>query len=208
MDHLLVDPVTPDPATLARAARVILAGGVVAYPTDTLYGLAVDPRSDRAVDRLFAVKARAGDQPIPLIAAGVEQVEREIAHLTELGRRLAARFWPGPVTLVLEARPAISSRLQAGTGTIAVRVPDHTVARLLAAQCGGAITSTSANLSGEPPPDAGSRLAPSIRDRIDALLDAGPTPGGRPSTIVDVTGTAPLLVREGVVAWARVLECV
>ncbi len=207
MDHLLIDPANPDPALVARAARVILAGGVVAYPTDTLYGLGVDPRNDRAVERLFAVKQRAADQPVPLIAADLAQVERHVGRLTDLGRRLAARFWPGPLTLVVQALPDLSPLIHGGTG-VAVRVPNHAVARMLAAQCNAAITSTSANLSGEPPPDGADRITRSITERIDVLLDAGAAPGGLPSTIVNVAGEVPVLVREGVVPWARVLECV
>ena len=208
MDRLLVDPVNPDPAPVARAAGLILAGGVVAYPTDTLYGLAVDPRNERAIERLFAIKDRAVDQPVPLIAADSGEVERAVGHLSDLGRRLAARFWPGPLTLIVQASPAISPLVHRGSGEVAVRVPNHAVARMLAARCGGAITSTSANRSGEEPPDAADRIAQSIRERIDMLLDAGATTGGLPSTIVNVIGEGPVLVREGVVPWARVLECV
>jgi L-threonylcarbamoyladenylate synthase len=208
MEHLLVDPVTPDESVIRRAASVILAGGVVAYPTDTLYGLAVDPRNAQAVERLFAAKQRTPDQAIPLIAADLLQVEREVGRLTDLARRLASRFWPGPLTLVIAASPGISPSIHGGSGSVAVRVPDHGVARMLAADCGCAITSTSANLSGQRAPRTADEIVQPLRDRIDALLDAGAAPGGPPSTIVDVTGSAPALVREGVVPWARVLECV
>lgn len=207
LQHLLVDPLNPDTAIVTRAARVIRAGGVVAYPTDTLYGLAVDPRDERAIERLFAIKERAADRPIPLIAADVAQVEHEVGRLTDLARRLAARFWPGPLTLILEASPRISRSIQAAAGTVAVRVPAHAVARLLASASECAITSTSANVSGQEAPGATDRIVRALRDRIDVLLDAGATPGGPPSTIVDVTGGVPVLVREGVVPWVRVLEC-
>lgn len=207
MDHLLIDAVHPEPAVLARAVDVILAGGVVGYPTDTFYGLAADPRNERAVERLFAIKGRAEDQPIPLIAADLEQVEREAGRLTDLGRRLAERFWPGPLTLLIEASPRILPSIHCSTGKVAVRVPAHVVARLLATSCECAITSTSANLAGDPPANAASGIAWVIGARVDMLLDAGATPGGLPSTIVDVTGHVPVLVRQGVVPWARVLEC-
>jgi L-threonylcarbamoyladenylate synthase len=208
MEHLLVDPRAPDETVVARAARILLDGGIVAYPTDTLYGLGVDPRDARAVQRLFAVKQRSGTQPIPLIAADQAQVEREVGRLNPLARRLAAAFWPGPLTLVIAAFPAISSGVHDAAGHVGVRVPAHAVARMLAARAGCAITSTSANLSGEPPPDSPAEVLAGLGAYIDALLDAGPAPGGLPSTIVDTTHGAPALVREGVVPWARVLECV
>ncbi len=208
MEHLVVDPVAPDQGLIRRAASVILAGGVVAYPTDTLYGLAVDPRNTLAVQRLFAAKERTAGQAIPLIAADLLQVEREAGRLTDLARRLASKFWPGPLTLVIAASAGISPSVHSGSGMIAVRVPDHGVARNLAAQCGCAITSTSANLSGRRAPRTADEIVQPLRDRIDVLLDAGATPGGLPSTIVDASGSVPVLVREGVVPWARVLECV
>jgi len=208
MDHLVVDPFVPDKGLVRRAANVILAGGVVAYPTDTLYGLGVDPRNASAVERLVALKGRPAGQAIPLIAADLRQVERDVGRMSDLARRLASRFWPGPLTLIIEASPGIVPLVRAGGGGVAVRVPDHDVARLLAAACGCAITSTSANPSGQRAPGTADGIAGPLRDRIDALLDAGPTPGGLPSTIVNATGPAPVLVREGVVPWARVLECV
>jgi L-threonylcarbamoyladenylate synthase len=208
MERLVIDPHAPDERVVDRAARILLDGGIVGYPTDTLYGLAVDPRDARAVLRLFTIKRRPGAQPIPLIAADQAQVEREVGRMTDLARRLAAAFWPGPLTLVIAAAPAISPSVHGGAGRVAVRVPDHPVARMLAARTGGAVTSTSANLSGQEPPATPDAVAAVLGDRLDALIDAGPTPGGAPSTIVDVTGATPVLVREGVVPWARVLECV
>ena len=127
--------------------------------------------------------------------------------MSDLAWRLASRFWPGPLTLIIEAAADIVPLVRAGGASVAVRVPDHGVARLLAAACGCAITSTSANLSGQPAPDTAGAIAAPLCDRLDVLLDAGPTAGGAPSTIVDATGSAPVLVREGVVPWTRVLEC-
>ncbi len=207
-DHVVVDPEHPDVAAIRRVASIVLAGGLAAYPTDTLYGLAVDPRNAAAIERLFRAKERSEQQAIPLIAADLAQVEQQVGRLTDLGRRLASSFWPGPLTIVIAAHPTLSPAIHGGTGHVAVRVPDHHVARLLAAECGCAITSTSANLSGQTPPRTATDIALSLRDRLDVVLDAGATPGGRPSTIVDATGDAPVLVREGVVPWARVLECV
>ena len=192
---------------ISRAAQIVRAGGVVAYPTDTLYALAADPRNGEAIERLFAIKGRSGDQPIPLIASDIAQVEEQGGELGDLGRRLAVAFWPGPLTLVIPARPAITHGVHAGTGRVAVRVPAEEVARALASACGAPITSTSANLSRAPAPRLDEDVRAELGDRIDAILDGGPTPGGLPSTIVDATGAIPALVRAGVVPWERVLEC-
>jgi L-threonylcarbamoyladenylate synthase len=205
-EHL--DPLAPDPSIVAAAVEILRQGGVVAYPTDTLYGLAVDARNDDAVERLFTLKGRDAASAIALIAADMEMAERvAAAGFGELERRLAATFWPGPLTIVVPASPAMSAGL-APRGTIGVRVPAHLVARSLSAAFGDSITATSANLSGGPSPVAADEVAVALGDRIDLLLDAGPAPGGAPSTIVEVVGGRLLLHRAGAIAWDRVLESV
>jgi L-threonylcarbamoyladenylate synthase len=181
---------------------------VVAYPTDTLYGLAVDAGNDAAVERLFTLKGRDAASAIALIAADIGMAETVAANgLGELERRMAATFWPGPLTIVVPVSPMMSAAL-APRGTIGVRVPAHLVARALSAALGGCITATSANLSGRPPAVTPDEVAVALSDRIDLLLDAGPAPGGAPSSIVEVVGGRPLLHRAGAVAWDRVLESV
>lgn len=192
---------------MEQAIVVLRSGGVVAYPTDTLYGLAVDPRSAVAVQRLFDVKRREPGHAVPLIAADADQAE-QVAVFTARARRLAAALWPGPLSLVLDAHPAVSRELLAGDGTVAVRVPAHDVARALAAGFGFCLTATSANLTGEPPTSSPAVVRQSIGDRIDFLLDAGDSPGGPPSTIVDLRMAEPRLVREGAVPWERVLRSI
>jgi L-threonylcarbamoyladenylate synthase len=183
----------------------IQAGGVVALPTDTLYALAVDPRSSSAVGRLFVSKRRPQDRPIPLIAGSLEQVRDGVGTLTPLAERLALEYWPGPLTLIIPASPALSPAIHLGTGNVAVRVPDHAVARALALAVGHALTSTSANVSGRDAAATADEVALALSDEVDVLIDAGPAPGGLASTIVDVTGQAPILVRAGAVPWERVL---
>ena len=197
----------PDRLTLSRAAAVVQSGGIVAYPTDTLYGLAAHPGSAAAIAQLYRIKGRPVDSAIPLIASGIAQIEAMGGALGQASRRLAAAFWPGPLTLIIPAWPGLDARVHAGLNTVAVRVPDHEVARLLAEACGWPITSTSANRSGEPATrdPAGVRLA--LAAGLDGLIDAGPSPGGAPSTIVDASGAEPMLVRAGAVPWERVLEC-
>ncbi|WP_242344541.1 L-threonylcarbamoyladenylate synthase [Anaeromyxobacter terrae] len=192
-------PLPPDlDARVAAAAEVLRRGGLVAYPTETFYGLGALARDAEALDRLARAKLRPEGKPLPLLAADVAQVNT-VARLDGLAARLAARFWPGPLTLVLPAAPDLDAAITAGSGTVAIRVPGGEIARSLARQAGGAIVSTSANLSGEPPPTAASELSPDLVARIDHVLDGGRTPGGLPSTIVEVAGEGVRLLREGAI---------
>lgn len=206
MVEFRVEAGRPDRRALVGAAALVRGGGVVAYPTDTLYGLAADPGNAAAMAQLYRIKGRPVELAIPLIASGVPQIEAAGGVLGPLARRLAASFWPGPLTIVLPAWPGLDARVHAGLGTVAVRVPDHAAARMLADACGWPITSTSANVSGEPATRFPGDVRTSLGASLDGLLDAGPSPGGAPSTIVDLTGEAPRLVRAGAVPWDRVLE--
>jgi L-threonylcarbamoyladenylate synthase len=194
-----------EPAAIAEAVDVLRRGGTVAYPTDTLYGLAADPRSDAAIERLFAVKQRDRTQAIPVIAADLDQA-LGVANFTSGDRRLASAFWPGPLSLVVEAQPCVSRAAIAVDGTVAIRVPNHPLARRLAAEFGTCLTATSANLSGQPACAFPDDVAAVLGDRIDLLLDGGTAPGGPPSTIVAVRNGEVMLVRAGAIAWERVLE--
>lgn len=205
MTILPIDPREPEPVAIVAAADVLRSGGVVAFPTDTLYGLAVDPTRDAPVARLFAIKGRTATAAIPLIASDLEQAGRA-GRFGPVDLRLASRFWPGPLTLVISAQPGLSRVLLGGGSTVAVRVPDHAVARALAEAHGHPITATSANLSGDPPAAAPDAISRALASRIDLLLDAGPAPGGPPSTIVEAGTRGVRLVRAGAVAWERVLE--
>jgi L-threonylcarbamoyladenylate synthase len=180
---------------------------VVAYPTDTLYGLAVDPRSAKAVARLFAVKARQPGHAVPLIAADLSHAHAA-GIFDERASRVAAAFWPGPLSLVVTARPSIRSEITAADGSVAIRVPAHPISRDLAAGLGFCVTATSANLSGKPPTASPAAVTVMMGERIDFLLDAGESPGGLPSTIVDLRAAEPRLVREGAIAWKRVLRSI
>jgi L-threonylcarbamoyladenylate synthase len=196
---------TPESSVIAEAVEVLRGGGVVIYPTDTWYGLAVDPRRDDAAARAFIVKGRDAATAMPLIAGSFEQAEL-VASFTAVDRQLARAFWPGPLTLVLAPRPGISARVLGHGATIAIRVPAHAVARELAAQFAFCITATSANRSGEPPASAVADLSRAVMDNVDLVLDGGTTSGGLPSTIVETSAHGPRLVRAGAIAWERVLE--
>jgi L-threonylcarbamoyladenylate synthase len=204
MQRILVDAAHPDPAGISAAADVLRSGGVVAFPTDTLYGLAVDPRNDDAVARLFSLKGRDARTAIPIVASDLDQA----AHAGSFGpreRALAAAFWPGPLSIVIPPHAAIARAVLGGESTVAIRVPDHAVARQLAAAFGFCVTATSANTSGHPPaasPDDVWRGLPGV----DLLLDGGPARGGAPSTIVAFDRDGPVLLRAGAVPWERVLK--
>ena len=192
-------------ASIGAAVDVLLSGGIVAFPTDTLYGLAVDPRKDVAVGRLFDLKGRSGLSAVPLIASD-EQQARAAGRFGEIEERLARAFWPGPLTLVVPARAGLSAQLLAGGTTVAIRVPAHGLARAIADGLGYCVTSTSANLSGCAPVADPASLDPALAAGVDLLLDDGPSPGGPPSTIVEVTADGLRLVRAGAVAFDRVIK--
>ncbi len=195
----------PDPA-LRRAADALIAGGIVAYPTDTLYGLGVDPAQAPAVERLCRLKTRSSGAGMPLIAASLGQVESGAGPLPPLGRRLAARFWPGPLTLVLAPEAAFAAGVCAADGSVAIRVPRGLAARRLAALCGGPITATSANLAGRRPAATAAEVVEGLGAAVSLVLEQPTALTGPASTIVDVRGRAPRLVREGAVTWERVLQ--
>lgn len=205
MVRLTIDARRPDPAAVAEAAAVIAASGLVVAPTDTLYGLAANPFDRAAVARVFAAKGRGGDQALPLVAADLAQVTTAIGALPPVGARLAQHYWPGPLTLLMPAPPTLALAVSGGTGRVGLRVPDHAVMRALCAACGFPLTATSANRSGLPPTADPTTIDETLASAVDVLLDAGPTPGGPPSTILDVSGAEPVLVRPGAIAWKEIL---
>lgn len=203
---LRVQPDAPDPEVIREAADLIRRGLVVAYPTDTLYGLAVDPRNADAVQRLYALKGRAETSALTLVAADLAQVHAAAEMTFEAGR-LAARWWPGPLTIVVRARGILARETLAGGETVGIRVPDHRVAIALARDAGFPITATSANRSGATAASSAEAVALALSD-VDAIVDAGPARGGAPSTIVNASASPISLVRQGVVPWDKVLRSV
>jgi L-threonylcarbamoyladenylate synthase len=195
---LAVDPQRPDSEVLARAANVLEAGGLVGFPTETFYGLGASALDAGAVGRVFDVKGRPESRPLLVLVedeAGAERIAEVGAH----ARALMTRYWPGPLTLVLHARPVVPVEVTAGTGTVGVRVPAHAVARGLARALGHPVTAPSANPTGAPPPTTAAEVLRYFDGRIALILDAGPTAGGQPSTILDVTLDPPRVLRQGAV---------
>ena len=204
MIRITIESARPLLPQLAGAVEAIRRGEVVAFPTDTLYGLAVDPRSDVALDALFALKGRSADRTVALIAATVAQAD-EVVDLNGTARRLADRFWPGPLTLVVQARGLVAPQARSASGLVGIRVPDHPVARALAEACGHVITATSANASGRAATASPDEVAHALPD-LSVLIDAGRSPGGPASTLVDAAGAEIRLLREGALPWGRVLD--
>lgn len=184
---------------LSKCRDVIARGGLIAYPTDTFYGLGVNPRNREAVRRLFSIKQRVANQPILLLLKDIEEVGRWAEPAGTTAKELMARHWPGPLTLVLKARADVLPELTAGTGTIGLRVPGNALTRKVLEAVGGALTGTSANRSGAKDARTAPEVSEYFGDAVDLILDGGPAPGSKPSTIVDVSGRTPRLIRRGAV---------
>jgi L-threonylcarbamoyladenylate synthase len=179
-----------------EAARILLRGGLVAFPTETVYGLGADGTNPAAVRAIFAAKGRPRDNPLILHVLDREAAEA-VAEWDERASDLAARFWPGPLTLVLRARPGVPEEVRAGLPTVAVRSPAHPVARALLAACGRPVAAPSANRSGRPSPTTADAVLDELDGRIDAVLDGGPCRFGVESTVVDASDGPLRLLRPG-----------
>ena len=182
-----------------RAARVISAGGLVAFRTDTFYGLGADPFNAGALRALQALKAREEGKPILVVISDGEVAERLVAGASPLFRAVSERHWPGALTLVADARPEVPEELTAATGTIGVRLPADESVRALARACGGALTATSANPAGHPPARTAAEVARYFPVGLQLIVDGGDSRAERPSTVLDVTGPHARLIREGAV---------
>jgi L-threonylcarbamoyladenylate synthase len=198
-----LDPLHPDEQRLREAAAFLREGKTVVFPTETFYALGVSAFQEKAIQHVFSIKGRTFDQPLPLIIDGDSMLEEIAARVPDAARILMRRFWPGPLTLIVEASKKIPPLLTASTGTVAVRDSSHPLARLLVKTAGIPVTSTSANVSGDPSCASAEAVQAQIGDRIDLIIDGGPTPGGLPSTIVDLTVSPPRIVREGAVSARR-----
>ncbi len=184
---------------LAVAGRLLRDGRLVAFPTETVYGLGADATDEAAVDRIFATKGRPGDNPLIVHVAAADRLADVAASVTPLAARLAARFWPGPLTLVLDARPDLPRRTTGGLDSVAVRVPAHPVARALIAAAGVPVAAPSANRSGRPSPTTAAHVVADLGGRVDAVVDGGRCEVGVESTVVDARGDRPVVLREGAV---------
>ncbi len=189
---------------IERAAALLRTGGVVVYPTETVYGLGCAPQINDAAMRVCEIKGRA-DKPLPLACSSLP-VARKVVEFNPAAERLADRFWPGPLMLVLPAIMKYCMYVTHGTKTLGVRVPDHEVSRSLARQSGGIIVSTSANKAGEAPPTTAEAAIQQIGEEVDIVLDGGPTPGALPSTVLDLSGEQLWVLRKGPITGAQIKE--
>ncbi len=191
--------VTEDLEAPRRAVRLIREGGLVAYPTDTLYGLGCNAHDDAAVLRIFAVKRRPRSEALPILIADQEQLGDLVAVVPDVARRLIHRFWPGALTLIFRRGRYVSSIVTAGGENLALRLPDHPIPRSLIRLAGVPIIGTSANIHGGTGPTTAQHVAFELGDHVDMILDGGRTHHGRESTVVDVTVDPPRVVREGTI---------
>jgi L-threonylcarbamoyladenylate synthase len=194
---LHVSPESPEPEVLERAAGVIHAGGLVAFPTETVYGLGADALNPAAVRRIFEAKGRPSSNPLIVHVASVEGARALTAGWPETAARAAAAFWPGPLTLVLPKRAGIPDEVTAGLPSVAVRIPGHAVAQALLEVVGRPLAAPSANRSLRVSPTTAAHVARSLGARVDLILDGGPTAVGIESTVLDLTGSGPRVLRPG-----------
>lgn len=198
MVHKMEHVINASQAAFEDASRVVYAGGVIAFRTDTFYGLGVDPLNRQALNRIRGLKGREDNKPILVVISDAVEADRFISERSNLFDIASARHWPGALTLVLKARDDIPNELTGGTGTIGVRLPNDADVRALVRACGGALTATSANPSGTPPARTATEVAKYFPAGIDLIVDGGEALSDQPSTVLDVCGDVPRVIREGV----------
>lgn len=192
------------PQSIPRALSILRAGGLAAFPTDTVYGLGALAFDGKTVESIYLAKNRPIEKAIPILIADADDLDKVAAAIPDMARRLASRFWPGPVTLILPKRQTLPQAVSA-TSTVAVRVPDHEAARALL-RVVGPMAVTSANMSGQANPTTAEEVFIQLGGRIALIMDGGKTPGGIPSTLVDCAGIMPVVLRAGPISLAEILS--
>ena len=192
-----VDPEEPAMEAVDAAVEALRSGELVILPTETVYGLACDAHNADAIERVYAAKGRSERMPLPVQVADASQLRALVAKIPEEALRAAAKFWPGPLTLVLKRRPEHFAAVAAGGDTVAVRIPRHPIPLAVLGEFGGALVVTSANKSGEADTVTAEDAADSVGEHVAVVLEAGPSPIGQASTVLDVTGDKPKILRRG-----------
>lgn len=194
-----------EPRALERAITTIQHGGVIAFPTDTVYGLGASLAHPDALERIFTIKGRDRERTLPVLLASPSNLSMVTGGVSPVLREMAGLFWPGPLTIALPALETLPEQVVASDNTVGVRVPDHSVALTIAQRCGGAIAATSANISGEPPACRGDQINHTLAGRIDLVLDGGIAPCGLPSSVIRSEGDTIVVIREGAIPAATLL---
>ena len=186
------------------AARIVERGGLVVYPTETVYGLGCDPFNIEAVKRILKVK---GDRrkPLPVLAASIGDADK-VSFISQIGKRLAAKFWPGPLTLVFPKKSALPDIVTFGRDSVGLRIPDNKLALHLISLSGGLLIGSSANRTGEEPPRTVQEISGELKEMVDVVLDGGATAQGMPSTVADLTSEKPRILREGPISLKEILD--
>jgi len=195
-----VNPLHPQPELIAQTANLIHRGGIIALPTETYYGLCADALNPQAIERIYKIKERDRGKPILILVEARGRINTIVKPFSPMVERLMAAFWPGPLTILFPASDRIPIELTAGSGKIGIRVPSHPVARALLRVCRSPLTGTSANRAGEPSSRTAEEVINSLGQELDLVLDGGPTPGEKPSTILDCTVSPFQVVREGILS--------
>lgn len=195
---LKINPNAVEPAMIRDIARVLAGNGVIVYPTDTFYGLGAKCFSQKALHRIFEIKKRPGFKGLPVLVSDLEMAKGMTAGLPPVFYALASRFWPGPLTIVLKAASHLPAELVGPGRTIGIRLPAVPWLQALIRETGVALVTTSANISGEGEIDSAQEVIRVFKGKVDLIVDGGQTPGGKPSTVIDLTGEKPILIREGV----------
>jgi len=195
-----VDASNPDAAAIDQAAAIIRRGGVVVFPTRGLYGLGADALNPEAVDRVFRIKQRSAEKPISVLIRDLQDLADLVKAVDSSVKRLIDHFWPGKLTIILEAAEGVPQGLTGGSGKLGLRIPGHPVARALVNAVGRPITATSANLSGVPGCSDLADLSERVACEAEMIIDAGQLEGGRGSTVIDATVSPPVILREGAVS--------
>ena len=190
--------------TIQAALNILRSGGLVAFPTDTVYGVGSLAFDGKAVESIYIAKDRPIEKAIPILIGGMDDLTKVASSVPDMARKFASRFWPGPLTLIVPKLPTLPDAVSA-TDTVAVRVPDHEVARTLL-RAAGPMAVTSANISGHASPDTAEEVSAQLGGRIALIIDGGRTPGGVPSTLVDCTGLQPIILREGPISLQELLS--
>ena len=194
---LVIDPSNPDIEAVCTVAHEILHGRVIIYPTDTVYGIGADACNPVAVERVFQIKRRDPGKPILVLVNSLDMVIRLVESIPDTARALIEKFWPGPLTLVFKASPSLPQRLTGAIGTIGIRYPQHLFCLKVLQICNRPITSTSANISGDEQTLSINEIRRTFDPTVDLIVDAGDVSSTQPSTVIDVTGILPKLLRAG-----------